>query len=82
MIKATGKGEDGRTKLWIGLSFRNLDKFRTEPLDTYIVIDGAALGLPVDITLFSAETEGDLGRFLADRIGPDTRVYVDPRFKT
>ena len=82
MLKAITTMPNGRRTLMLGLSFRNLDKFRAQPLDTYIPIDGEALGLPIDVLIFSAETEGDLGRFVADRIGPDTKVYIDPKVAT
>ena len=68
MIKAATVAKNGRTTLMIGLSFGNLDKFRTQPLDTFIPIDGTSLGLPIDILLFSGETEGDLERFLNMKI--------------
>jgi hypothetical protein len=44
MIKATGT-LNGRKTLMIGLSFGNLDRFRAEPDDTFIKIDGKEMGL-------------------------------------
>ena len=74
MIKAVAtRGE--RQLLMIGLSFGNLDKFRKEPGDTFIGIDGAETGLPVDVILFSGATEADCASSLAAGIGPDTKIH-------
>ena len=62
--------------LVIGLSFANLDRFREEPGDTAILIDGKEMGLPVDVMIFSGETEGHCAKLLAGRIGPDTKVHT------
>jgi hypothetical protein len=82
MIKATAKGSDGRTLLVLGLSFRNLEKFRAEPGDTFIKIDGKAMGLPIDVLLFSGETEAHMAETMRGSIGPDTIVHVDPKLKS
>jgi hypothetical protein len=82
MIKATMTDENGRTVLMVGLSFGNLAKFKAMPMDTFIKIDGKAMGLPIDVLLFSGETEGEMGRFFAGRIGPETRVHIDPKLAT
>lgn len=82
MIKFTLKHPDtGRTSLYLGLSFANLDKFRAAPLDSFIMVKGEDLGIDIDIMLFSGESEGEMGRFIADRIGPDTKVHIDPRLR-
>ena len=82
MLKATMTDAAGRTVLMIGLSFGNLAKFKEAPLDTFIKIDGKAMGLPIDVLLFSGETEGEMGRFFADKVGPDTKVHIDPKLAT
>jgi hypothetical protein len=71
MIKATATQGD-RQVLMLGLSFRNLDKFRAEPGDTFIRIDGKEMGLPIDVLIFSGKTEGDMQAMMAKGIGPDT----------
>ncbi len=81
MIKAIAKGPDGRDLLVLGLSFGNLDRFRSQPGDTYIRIDGRELGLDCDVMIFSGETENDLGRMISEFIGPGTKVSIDKRFK-
>jgi hypothetical protein len=73
MIKATGIGPDGRPLLILGLSFGNLAKFRAEPGETFIKVDGKALGLPIDVMIFSGETEEALAKMVP--IGPDTKVH-------
>lgn len=80
MIKATAKGADGRDLLVIGLSFGNLDRFREQPGDTFIRIDGKEIGLPVDVVIFSGETEAKLSEYIP--IGPGTKVNVSDRLKS
>ena len=81
MIKATAKAPDGRSILVIGLSFANLDKFRAEPGDTFIRIDGREMGLPIDVMIYSGETEAHLAKYIEGGLGPDTKVSVSGRQK-
>jgi hypothetical protein len=73
---------DGRTVVMLGLSFGNLDKFRAKPGDTYIRIDGKEMDLPIDIMLFSGETEMKLMEMVASFIGPDTKLNIDSKLKS
>jgi hypothetical protein len=82
MIKATGKGPTGNDTLFIGLSFGNLDRFRAEPLDTFIKIDGKELGLPFDVMIFSGETEAHMADLMSAGFGPDTKVHVSRRSRS
>jgi hypothetical protein len=81
MLKATAT-LNGRNTLFLGLSFRNLEKFLAEPGDTFIKIDGAAMNLPIDVLLFSGETEAHLAELVKGSITPDTIVHVDPKLKS
>jgi predicted alpha/beta-fold hydrolase len=78
MIKATATLGD-RTFLMIGLSFGNLKKFLAEPGDTYIKIDGKAMNMPVDVLIFSGETEEAMQKTMRSAIGPHTKVHIDPK---
>ena len=80
MIKATTKTPDGRTLLLVGLSFGNLDRFRAEPGDTFIRIEGKEMELPIDIVIFSGETEAHMQTMLA--ITEKTIVHIDPKLKS
>jgi hypothetical protein len=82
MIKATATIADGRTLLMLGLSFGNLDKFRAEPGDTFIKIDGKEMELPIDVLIFSGETEAHMQTALAQSITSKTKVHIDPRLKS
>jgi hypothetical protein len=82
MIKAYGTMPDGRKVLMIGLSFGNLDRFRSQPGDTYITIDGKEMGLPMDIMIFSGETEAHMAELMKGTIGPHTKVHIDPKLKS
>jgi hypothetical protein len=82
MIKATMTQADGRTLLTIGLSFGNLDKFRAEPGDTFIRIDGKAMELPIDVLIFSGQTEAHMQTMFAKMITEKTIVHIDPKLKS
>lgn len=80
MIKAVLRAPNGKPPLLLlGLSFDNLRRFLDEPGDTFIKIEGAETGLPVDVVIFSGETEADMETMMAGNIGPDTKVHVEPR---
>lgn len=79
MIKATTTTPEGRTLLLVGLSFGNLDRFRAEPGDTFIRIDGKEMELPIDIVIFSGETEARMQTMMA--ITEKTVVHIDPKLK-
>jgi hypothetical protein len=81
MLKATAQ-LNGRTVLMLGLSFKNLDKFRAEPGDTFIKIDGTQINLPIDVLLFSGETEAHLTQLIEKGIGPDTIIHTDPKLRS
>lgn len=81
MIKATGKGPTGTDTLFIGLSFGNLDRFRADPLDSYIVIKGAEMGLPFDVMIFSGRTEAEMLEMLSQGLAPDAKVNITDRAK-
>jgi hypothetical protein len=82
VIKAIASLPDGRKLLVVGLSFVNLDKFRAEPLDSFIRIDGKEIGLGLDVMIFSGKTEAELGHALSGLIGPETKVHIDPKLKS
>jgi hypothetical protein len=82
MIKATMKQADGRTLMVVGLSFGNLDRFRAEPGDTFIRIDGREMNLPIDVLIFSGETEAHLAQMMEKSITPRTIVHIDPKLKS
>jgi len=81
MIKATIDAPNGRKLLILGLSFANLDRFRAEPRDTMIKIDGKVLGLNFDIMIFSGETEALCTEVLEESIGRTTKILISPRLK-
>jgi hypothetical protein len=81
MLKARAE-MGGRTVIMIGLSFGNLRKFMAEPGDTFIKIDGKEMNLPVDVLLFSGETEARLTELIQKGISSHTIVRVDPKLKS
>jgi hypothetical protein len=81
MIKAIAT-VNGRPTVMLGLSFKNLDKFRAEAGNTFIPIDGIEMGLPFDILIFSGETEAHMQEMIQGSMGPDTIVHIDPKLKS
>lgn len=81
MIKASVKGQGGRDLLVVGLSFGNLDRFRDQPGDTYIKIDGRDMGISSDVVIFSGATEADCAETIKNFIGPATKVTTSGRLK-
>ena len=82
MIKASATLADGRQLLMIGLSFANLDKFRADPRDTYIPIEGKEMGLPIDVMIFSGETEAHMQELMLNYISAKTKIHIDPKLKS
>jgi hypothetical protein len=80
MIKATGKYK-GHDTLFIGLSFGNLDRFRAQPMDTFITVDGKEMGLPFNVLIFSGESEALMAEMMTGGFSPDTKVHIDPKSK-
>jgi hypothetical protein len=66
----------------LGLSFGNLKRFHQQPRDTFIKIDGKEMNLPIDVMIFSGETDTTLSQLMAEHIGPDTKVHIDPKLKS
>jgi hypothetical protein len=82
MLVASAKGANGRQILVIGLSFANLDRFRAEPNDTYIRIEGEPVGVSADVILFSSRTEAEAAGMIESFIGKDTKVSISPKLKS
>jgi hypothetical protein len=57
MIKFGVHLEDGKHVIFLGMSFGNLNKFRKDPCDTFIKIEGNEIELDADVVLFSCRTE-------------------------
>lgn len=81
MIKFTAQGHE-RPLFGIGLSFGNLDKFRAQPGDTFIKIEGPEIDLPFDVIIFSGRTEAELAEMMMQFIGPDTKLHIAEKLKS
>ncbi len=66
----------------LGLSHANLDRLRAEGLKGGIRIQGAELGIDVDIIITAAPTEAHMLDAIAEQIGPSTRVHIDQKMKS
>ena len=66
----------------LGLSHANLDRLRADGLDGFIRIAGEELGIDITILITAGETEQAMLEHFASSVGPDTKVTIDPRFKS
>lgn len=66
----------------LGLSHANLDRLRADGLDGFIRIAGEELGIDITILITAGETEQAMMEHFAASVGPDTKVNIDPRFKS
>jgi hypothetical protein len=80
MLKGIATLNDRKT-LMLGLSFNNLDKFRAEPRDTFIKVEGEPMGLPFDVLIFSGESEAHLAHFIRNAVTDKTIIHIDPKLK-
>lgn len=82
MIKVSLEKDDGTTIVGLGLSRRNCELLlEGKPIlvnAKEMLTDGKPLG---EILLFAGEDEQIMARWFQEFIGPETRVYVDPKIK-
>jgi hypothetical protein len=81
MIKFAFNDNEDRTHLGLGISRENVNRMIAgKP----IRVDLTELGLAPNgsILIFFGETERELQQQLAEFIGPDTKVHIDPRLKS
>ena len=81
MILFTFEDNDGKTYLGAGLSRENINRLTD---GRPIRIDLPKQGVPkIDgkIMIFFGETERELQQQIAEFIGPETKVNIDPRLK-
>jgi hypothetical protein len=81
MIKAIATAKDGRTIMTLGLSRANLEFLLAKMGDGFIKVDGREMGLPIDVTIFSGETEAAMADMLAPGMGPDTKIHISNKLK-
>lgn len=77
MLKMVATLPNGRSLLVLGLSAENMRRLPGAP----IKIKGEDIGLPLDVVIFTGDTEQSMARDLADLIGPNTQVKIDPRLR-
>jgi hypothetical protein len=80
MLKMVGEvTKDGKPTKFVvfGLSHMNLARLKEgQP----IKVDGAEIGMSgVDFLIFSGPTEREMAREMAELVGPNTRVNINPR---
>ena len=81
MIQFTFDDQNGKKYLGLGVSRENINRLTAgKPIS----VDLTKLNVVVDgkIMIFFGETERELQHQLAEFIGPETKVYIDPRLKS
>lgn len=72
MIKATGRGANGRQTMMIGVTHENMQALRDNP-GSFSVIEGESLGLSVDVLLYVGESDDACVKVIEHLLTPDTR---------
>jgi hypothetical protein len=83
MLKMGGRGEvRGKPVeiMIIGLSHKNLDELKEGHPIRCKASDFQCSG-DIEILIFSGETEPEMLREMADLVGPQTNVKIDPRLR-
>jgi hypothetical protein len=81
MIRFTFDDNDGRTHLGLGVSRENINRLtsgypiRVDVKELNISVNGALM-------IYFGETEIELQQAIAEFIGPETKVNIDPRMKS
>ena len=81
MVKFSFESNDGTTCLGLGISRENVNRLiegkpiRFDLRELKLTVDGA-------IMIYFGETERDLQQAVAEFIGPETEVHIDPRLKS
>jgi hypothetical protein len=73
MLKGIAEEKDGRKVVLIGLSRKNLEILMAEMLDTHIRVSGKEMGIPMDILIFSGETEEVMALMMTQK---NTKMYL------
>jgi hypothetical protein len=83
MLKMGGSGhKDGKPVRFIvfGLSHKNLEELKAKHPITCSIRD-FKIDADIDIIIFSGETEQSMQREMAELVGPETDVQIDPRLR-
>lgn len=81
MIKFVFDDDEGRTYLGLGISRENVNRLTAgKP----IRVDLKEMGVSIDghVMIYFGETERELQQAVAEFIGPETKVNIDPRLKS
>ena len=81
MIKFVFDDDEGHTHLGLGISRENVNRLtqggpiRVDLAEMKVTVNG-------DVMIYFGETERELQQAVAEFIGPDTKVNIDPRLKS
>lgn len=82
MIQFTYDNGEGRQNLGLGISRENVNRLiEGKPIRLNLAALAKGLTISGEITIYFAETERELTQAVAEFIGPDTKVHIDPRLK-
>jgi hypothetical protein len=72
---------NNRTTVIIGLNKEEVESLRTNTGTSAFMIRGQNFGCPVDVVIFSAETEAHALEIISDIIIPETEIVIDDSLK-
>lgn len=85
MLKMGGRGEVNGQQVQlmiIGLSHENLRRLRQgRPIKCKASDFGCTSEIPIEMMIFSGETEQSMARDMQELVGEQTHVSIDPRLR-
>jgi hypothetical protein len=82
MVKFVFDTSDGRSNLGLGVTRENVKRLiQGKPIRVNLPEMHRGLVIDGDVMIYFGETERDLQQAVAEFIGPETKVTVDPRLK-
>ena len=83
MIKFVFEGKDGKNYLGLGISRENVNRLiEGQPIRVKLAEMREGLTIDGNIMIYFGETERELQDAVAEFIGPETKVNIDPRLKS
>jgi len=83
MVKFVFDTDGGKQHLGLGISRENVNRLiEGKPIRVNLAELREGLNINGGIMIFFAETERDLQQTVAEFIGPETKVNIDPRLKS
>jgi hypothetical protein len=83
VIKFVFEDKDGRNHLGLGISRENVNRLIAgQPIRVRLPEMREGLSIDGAVMIYFGETERELQQAVAEFVGPETKVNIDPRLKS